>query len=389
MKTPRLELAMSRLLAVLSSCLCWVALAAPLDGGAPLPAGWAFASKHPEHYAVEVVDVGACRAPSAVVRSAVATPSGTASVMQVFRADRYRNTRVRFTAVVTTSEVSGWAGLWMRVDGTQKKTLAFDNMQARPLRGTTPCGRQSVVLDVANDAQVIALGLVLDGPGRAELSGLSLEVVDATVATTSLERAEGDPRLDDAIGRVDDVWFSDRIINRQGNPAQLKLVSPGKWSDGSGDFTASTDAERVRATAMDYSSGTALNASGEFQLKREGEVTIIEGSWGTTVKKYPVTIRFSRKAVDMQWGFYERHLVAEKSPQVAPGCVYFAQWASVSRLSDELQVCGVMFDPRPPQVQTVLAFVLSGFRRFGTGIPLDEPPVAPVTDRDVQRAPRR
>ena len=379
---------MSRLLTVLSSCLCTVAWAAPLDGGAPLPAGWAFASKHPEHYVVEVVDVGACRAPSAVVRSAVAAPSGTASVMQVFRADRYRNTRVRFSAVVSTTDVSGWAGLWMRVDGTQKKTLAFDNMQARPLRGTTPCGRQSVVLDVANDAQVIALGLVLDGPGRGELSGLSLEVVDRTVATTSLEQAQADPRLDDAIGRVGDVWFSDRIINRQNSPAQLKLVSPGKWSDSSGDFTASTDAERVWATAMDYSSGAAINASGEFELKREGEITTIVGTWGTSVKTYPVTIRFSKKAVDMTWGFYERHLVVEQSPQVAPGCVYFAQWASISRLSDELQVCGVMFDARPPQVQTVMAFVLSGFRRFGTGIPIDVPPVAPVTDRDVQRVPR-
>lgn len=363
---------MIRTLLILS-CASLGALAA--DAGA-VPAGWFVAGKHPEHYLVETVEKGACGARAASVRSGEATPAGNIAVMQMFRAEKYRGLRVRFTAKVATKDLVGWAGLWMRVEGPQKKTTAFDNMQARPLRGTVPCAVQSVVLDVGSDAELISLGLVLDGPGSAELAHPELEVVDQSVATTDLVRAPQDPRLDAAVGRVAAVWFSDRIINSQESQAQLKLVTPGQWRDRSGDFTASVEGDTVRVTAVDYSM-PAPRLAGEFKLRREGDANVIEGTWGTALKQYPVTIKFSKKAVDMKWGFYERHLVVEKAPQLAENCVFYAQWASASRLSDELQLCGAVFDPDAPRAQTVLAFLLGGFRRMGTGIPLDPPATAP------------
>lgn len=346
------------------------------DGGG-LPVGWFVAGKAPQHYRVESLPAGTCGGSAASVASAVAAPQGNVSVMQVFRADKYRGMRVRFSATVTTKDVSGWAGLWMRVDGPQQKTLAFDNMQARPLRGTTGCGVQAVVLEVAQSAEVIALGLVVEGTGSAQLSGIDLEAVDDSVPTTDLVAEARDARSGAAIGRVGSVWFTDRIVNRQDTNVQLKLVAPGKWSDRAGDYTASVEGDRVMATALDLTQPQPLALSGEFRFRRDGDATLIEGTWGTAVKKHPVSIRFSRTAVDLTWGFYERHLKVEKAPQLAAHCVYYAQWASPTRRSDELQVCGVVFDADAPRVQTVLAFVLSGFRRLGTGLPLDEAPVPP------------
>ena len=70
----------------------------------------------------------------------------------------------------------------MRVDGNGG-TLAFDNMQSRPIRGTTDWTLVSVVLDVPSDATGIAIGLLLSSPGEAWIDDASLEVVGTDVPT--------------------------------------------------------------------------------------------------------------------------------------------------------------------------------------------------------------
>ena len=60
-----------------------------------------------------------------------------------------------------------WAGLWMRVDGPHGQPLAFDNVDAAQLRERHDWTRCEVVLDVAEQAQEIAFGLLLAGSGQA------------------------------------------------------------------------------------------------------------------------------------------------------------------------------------------------------------------------------
>lgn len=43
-------------------------------------------------------------------------------------------------------------GLWFRVDGTTGKSLSFDNMQDRAVKGTTEWARYEIVLDVPEGA---------------------------------------------------------------------------------------------------------------------------------------------------------------------------------------------------------------------------------------------
>jgi hypothetical protein len=98
----------------------------------------------------------------------------------------YAGKRMRFSAYVRTRDVKDWAGLWMRVDGAGGcgTALAFDNMNARPIKGSRDWARYEVVLDVAKDAKSICLGLLLEGPGKVWLSGVSFEPVGTAVATT-------------------------------------------------------------------------------------------------------------------------------------------------------------------------------------------------------------
>ncbi len=108
------------------------------------------------------------------------------TMVQCINPADYAGKRVRFSGYVRARDVKDWAGLWMRVDGAGGcgTALAFDNMSARPIKGSKDWARYEVVLDVAKDAKSICLGLLLQGQGKVWLSGVSFEPVSAAVPTT-------------------------------------------------------------------------------------------------------------------------------------------------------------------------------------------------------------
>ena len=80
------------------------------------------------------------------LRPRVPEPRDFASVMQMIEATPYRNKRMRLSGALKTVGIEGWAGLWMRVDGVD--THLLDNMEDRPIQGTTEWRTHEVVLDV-------------------------------------------------------------------------------------------------------------------------------------------------------------------------------------------------------------------------------------------------
>jgi len=74
-------------------------------------------------------------------------------------------------------------GLWLRVD--QKGGVqTLDNMQNRPIRGTTEWTRYDVVLDVPADAVSLNFGVLQTGAGTTWIDDVRLEPVDSSVPTT-------------------------------------------------------------------------------------------------------------------------------------------------------------------------------------------------------------
>jgi hypothetical protein len=110
--------------------------------------------------------------------------------MKYGQAGPYLGKRLRLRANIEPKEVSGWAGIWMRVDGKNGKLLEFDNMQDRPIRGTTPPHPYEVVLDVPSDATGFGYGILLAGVGDLKVSDIVLESVSTDVATTNLQSHE-------------------------------------------------------------------------------------------------------------------------------------------------------------------------------------------------------
>ena len=152
----------------------------PLDAQAPNPiAGWRC--------------TGTCMRDSVVrsegLASAMVTLAGgeVATMNQAMKPDAFRGKRVRYSAMVKTDSIASaaGAGLWMRVDGPGVgETLQFDNMFDRPIPSFTGWKRHEVVLDVPEESSFIIWGLIVNGPGKAWIDDVRIEVVDATIPST-------------------------------------------------------------------------------------------------------------------------------------------------------------------------------------------------------------
>ncbi len=103
--------------------------------------------------------------------------------MQEVKSSPFKGKRVRFSAWVKTENAAEWSGLWMRVDKGQR-SIAFDNMLDRPIKGTTEWKQYEVVLDVDTSSTDIAFGLLLIGTGKTWIDNVKIETVNNDVPVT-------------------------------------------------------------------------------------------------------------------------------------------------------------------------------------------------------------
>jgi hypothetical protein len=171
----------------LTGLLSWSAAAVRAEE--PAPAGWFKAGSEPGDYAM-TTDRAEKRggAASATIRCTADPPAGGfGTLMQQCGAKPYCGKRLRVTGYAKSKDAEGWAGLWVRVDGMEKSALAFDNMMKRPIKGTTDWTKYSIVLDVPEDAAVIAFGVLMGGKGQVWIDDLKFEAVGQDVEATGLE----------------------------------------------------------------------------------------------------------------------------------------------------------------------------------------------------------
>jgi hypothetical protein len=114
------------------------------------------------------------------IRSTTDDASSFGALAQGISAQNYLGQRLRFRARVRTEDVTGWAGLWMRVDRGGKQA-AFYNSVDKPIKGTTNWQDRSVTLDVPADADAIVFGVIDSGKGQVWIDSLALEAVGPEV----------------------------------------------------------------------------------------------------------------------------------------------------------------------------------------------------------------
>jgi len=155
-----------------------------------LPDGWFTAGSSPAEYAAGLLPRTWAYDGKRVIRlrfRAAAPPRGFGTVMQSFDAARYRGCRVRFSAMVRGHEITDWAGAWLRVDAADG-ARALDNMNNRPLRGSTDWTEAASVLDVGEDAASVHFGVLLTGVGAVDLARPRFEAVGTDVPVTRMPR---------------------------------------------------------------------------------------------------------------------------------------------------------------------------------------------------------
>ena len=159
-----------------------------------VPEGWVVAGTAPQDYQVSVLPEKR-EGNNVVLLESVANPdpSKFGTLSQYCSADQYLGKRVRMTGYLKSENVENWAGMWFRVDDSKQKdlSLSFDNMSDRPIKNTTDWKKYEIVLDVPQEAGVMAFGVLLESSGKVWISDISFEVVDQSGPTTNMlkERA--------------------------------------------------------------------------------------------------------------------------------------------------------------------------------------------------------
>ena len=153
---------------------------------------WFEAGSHPGDY-----DMGVDRnsaftgGSSGYIKSNKPDPAGFGTYMQMFDATEYRGKRLRLSAYVRSENVENWAALWMRVD-RDRKPVAFDNMQNRPIKETQGWTEHAIVLDVDDKATAVAFGILLAGKGAVWIDDVTFETVGEEVPVTDRLSGPGD-----------------------------------------------------------------------------------------------------------------------------------------------------------------------------------------------------
>ncbi len=152
-----------------------------------IPYGWKLHGSRAEKYECGVDrDTVRDGKPSAYLRSLSSTIPGDAIVLQYLAPDKFIDQRIQVSGWVKTKDVTDMAGLWVRLGSPTNDMVGFDNMENRPVKGTTEWTKYSVVLDIPPDTREIAFGFSLHGPGTLWVNDLTFTTVAKTVPTTNL-----------------------------------------------------------------------------------------------------------------------------------------------------------------------------------------------------------
>jgi|GEM_PF-2245786 len=149
--------------------------------------GWSKLGSDPAIYDIGRDDDKYNDKPVYFLKTSAHANEGFGTIAKGLRPDDYLGKRVKLSGNIRTINNDGWTGMWMRVDGDQVgKSLQFDNMGNRPIKGTTDWQKYEIVLDVPQNSRMIYYGVLMGGDGEVKISELTFEVVGTDIALTNM-----------------------------------------------------------------------------------------------------------------------------------------------------------------------------------------------------------
>lgn len=117
--------------------------------------------------------------------------NGFGTLVQAIRAEPYRGKRVILKGWMKTDD-AGAGQMWLRIDGTDR-TLSMDNMDNRPVTGTTGWKQYTIVMDIPVSADKLAFGVFLAGKGSLAFDDLTFEIAPEDAKPTRFYDFMKDP----------------------------------------------------------------------------------------------------------------------------------------------------------------------------------------------------
>ena len=149
-----------------------------------IPKGWVKTGAKENNYIIGTIEgISHSGSQSGYIQSKTNANGAFGTLMQGVEAKEYIGSRFKLTGWIKTEEVTGWAGMWLRVDGDKrihKKPLEFDNMHDRPIAGTTDWAKYEIELPVSVNATAIAFGAILCGAGKVYCDDFQIDYESST-----------------------------------------------------------------------------------------------------------------------------------------------------------------------------------------------------------------
>ncbi|WP_303316794.1 hypothetical protein Q4Q34_08295 [Flavivirga abyssicola] len=152
--------------------------------------GWFLAGSKPESYEIGITKNKERNSNVAYLKSIKPNIKGFGTIMQNFEPKKFLGKKVKLTSYIKSKNIKDWAGMWLRIDGTNReKSLGFDNMQNRPIKGTTNWTKYEIILKVPKEAINIAYGVLASGTGEVLIDDFKFEIVSDDVKNTGHQGA--------------------------------------------------------------------------------------------------------------------------------------------------------------------------------------------------------
>jgi erythromycin esterase len=121
---------------------------------------------------------------SARLRNTGAADTVTGPTNRTLPPDLVRGKRVTFSAAIRTEGVeTGYASLWLRVDGADGQMISIDN--ASRTRGSTDWVRGQIERSVSSSAATVYFGFFLQGKGSAWFDDMRIEIDGVPITQTA------------------------------------------------------------------------------------------------------------------------------------------------------------------------------------------------------------
>lgn len=207
----------------------------------------------------------------------------------------FEGKEIELRAYIKTEDInSGYAGLWLRIDDKNAKSIAFDNMQDRGVKGTTGWKQYSIKLDYnSEEVRSLHIGGLLVGDGKAWFDHFEILIDNKPISNARLKKiiipkADLDTSFAKSSG-IKEIKLNDQLITNLSLTGQfwgfLKYHHP---VIAKGDYNWDAELFRLLPSVVQAKNNKELNTALESFLDKLQKIALCKTCKSITSADYEI-----------------------------------------------------------------------------------------------------